>query len=162
MAMKAEKDKVVTFHYSLSDESGAPLETSREREPLAILIGHGNIIPGLEQALEHHVAGDRFDVVVPPEQAYGARREDRTQRVPKKHFRDPDHLKPGATTVLSTKDGQRVVTIVKVGSSVVDVDLNHPMAGKTLRFDIEVVDVREASAEELAHGHVHGAGGHEH
>jgi FKBP-type peptidyl-prolyl cis-trans isomerase SlyD len=160
--MQAEKDKVVTFHYHLTDEAGAAIDSSHEREPLAILFGHGAIIPGLEQALAGHVAGDRFDVAVPPEQAYGLRREDYTQRVPKKYFRDGDHLRPGMSTVLSTQDGHRSVTVLKVGSSVIDVDLNHPMAGKTLHFAIEIVEVRDATDEERAHGHVHGPGGHHH
>ncbi len=160
--MKAEKNKVVTFHYHLTDDASAVVDSSREAEPLAILFGHGAIIPGLEQAMDGHVAGDRFNVSVPPEQGYGVRREGFTQRVPKKYFRDAENLKPGMSTVLSTQEGQRPVTIVKVGSSVIDVDLNHPMAGQTLHFDIEVVDVRDATAEELAHGHVHGASGHHH
>jgi FKBP-type peptidyl-prolyl cis-trans isomerase SlyD len=160
--MQAEKDKVVTFHYRLTDEGGAEIDSSHGREPLAILFGHGAIIPGLETALGGHVAGDRFDVVVPPEEAYGLRRDDFTQRVPKKYFRDADHLAPGMRTVLRTDDGHRPVTVLKVGSSVVDVDLNHPMAGKTLNFAIELVDVRDATADELEHGHVHGAGGHHH
>jgi FKBP-type peptidyl-prolyl cis-trans isomerase SlyD len=160
--MQAEKDKVVFFHYRLKDESGVEIEDSREREPFAILFGHGNIIPGLEQAIAGHGAGDRFDVIVPPGQAYGERREDFTQRVPKKYFPNADQLKPGDMSHLRTQEGHRTVTVIKVGSSVVDVDLNHPMAGKTLHFDIEVVDVRDATEEELQHGHVHGEGGHHH
>jgi FKBP-type peptidyl-prolyl cis-trans isomerase SlyD len=160
--MQAEKDKVVTFHYQLTDDSGAEVDSSHEREPLSILFGHGAIIPGLETAIAGHAAGDRFDVVVPPEQAYGLRRENYTQRVPKKYFRDADHLQPGMNTVLKTENGHRSVTVVKVGSSVVDVDLNHPMAGKTLNFAIEVVDVRDSTQEEREHGHVHGPGGHHH
>ena len=160
--MQVDKDKVVTFHYHLTDPQGNAIDSSHEREPLAILFGHGAIIPGLEQAIAGHVAGDRFDVTVPPEQGYGARRDDHTQRVPKKYFRDADHLKPGMITVLRTEGGYRQVTVLKVGSSVVDVDLNHPMAGQTLHFAIEVVDVRDATAEELEHGHVHGPGGHDH
>jgi len=160
--MQAEKDKVVTFHYQLTDDSGAEIDSSHTREPLAILFGHGAIIPGLETAIAGHVAGDRFNVVIPPEEAYGARREDYTQRVPKKYFRAGDRLMPGMSTVLRTEDGHRSVTVVKVGSSVIDVDLNHPMAGKTLTFAVEIVDVREPSEEEVAHGHVHGPGGHHH
>jgi len=160
--MKAEKDNVVTFHYNLTDDAGTVVDSSNEREPLVILFGHGAIIPGLEKALEGHAAGDRFDVVVPPEQAYGLRRDNFTQRVPKKYFQDSERLQPGMSTVLSTQEGYRSVTVVKVGSSVIDVDLNHPMAGKTLHFAIEIVDVRQATDEEREHGHVHGAGGHHH
>lgn len=160
--MKAEKDKVVEFHYKLTDDTGALIDSSHEQEPLAILFGRGMIIPGLEQAMTGHESGDRFDVVVSPEQAYGERREGLTQRVAKKYFRDAEQLRPGMTTVLNTENGHRQVTVTKVGSSVVDVDLNHPLAGKTLRFDIEITDVRDATADELDHGHVHGPGGHHH
>lgn len=161
--MKAEKNKVVTFHYHLTDEDGAKIDSSREAEPLTVLFGHGQIIPGLEQAMEGRGPGDKFDVRVPPERGYGERREDFTQRVPKKYFQDAEHLKPGDATVLSVQGGgYRQVRVLKVGSSVIDVDLNHPMAGKTLNFDIEITDVRDASAEEVEHGHVHGAGGHHH
>jgi FKBP-type peptidyl-prolyl cis-trans isomerase SlyD len=159
--MKVEKDRVVRFHYTVSEAGGGELETSREREPLAFLAGRGGIIPGLEGAFEGKQAGDRFEATVEPDQAYGPRREGATQRIPKKHF-GKEKLVPGATVVLRTNQGPRMVVVQKVGMSVVDVDLNHPMAGKTLKFDIEVVDVREANAEEIAHGHAHGDGGHKH
>ena len=160
--MKIEKDRVVRFHYTVSEAGQAPVESSKEGgEPLPILVGHGNIIPGLENALDGHEAGDSFGVDVPAAEAYGERREGLTQRVPKKHFGE-QKLAPGQQVVLNTNFGPRAVTIEKVGLSVVDIDLNHPMAGKDLHFDIEIVEVREASAEELAHGHVHGDGGHQH
>ena len=159
--MKIEKDRVVRFHYTVSEAGQEPLETSEGREPLAILIGHGNIIPGLEKAMEGRTAGDKFDVDVVAAEAYGERREGLTQRVPKKHFQGA-RLEPGMQAVLPTNFGPRAVTIEKVGMSVVDVDLNHPMAGKDLHFAIELVEVREASAEEIEHGHVHGDGGHHH
>jgi FKBP-type peptidyl-prolyl cis-trans isomerase SlyD len=164
--MKIEKDRVVRFHYTVSESGVAEagqeaMESSREREPLAILIGHGNIIPGLEKALDGREAGERFEVDVPAADAYGERREGLTQRVPKKHF-GAQKLQPGMQVVLNTNFGPRAVTIEKVGMSVVDVDLNHPMAGKDLHFDIEVLEVREAKPEEIEHGHVHGEGGHEH
>ena len=160
--MQAEKDKVVSIHYSVSEEPGVEIETSHGRPPMAFLFGHGNIIPGLEQAIAGRAVGDTFDAVIEPEQGYGKRREDFVQRVPKKYFRDGEHLKPGMSTTLNTRDGQRSVTVLKVGSSVVDVDLNHPLAGKTLRFAVEITDVRDASEEELAHGHAHGPEGHHH
>jgi FKBP-type peptidyl-prolyl cis-trans isomerase SlyD len=151
--MKIEKDRVVRFHYTVSEVGQEPLESSKEREPLAILIGHGNIIPGLEKAMEGHEAGESFGVDVPSAEAYGEKREGLGQRVPKKHFGN-QRLVPGMQVVLNTNFGPRAVTIEKVGMSVVDVDLNHPMAGKDLHFDVEIVDVREAS--------VHGEGGHHH
>lgn len=159
--MKIENNRVVRFHYTVSEPGDEALESSREREPLAVLIGHGGIIPGLEAAMLEHVAGDRFEVTVEPEQAYGERRDGLVQRVPKKHFRQA-RLVPGQQVVLDTSMGPRAVTVVKVGATVVDVDLNHPMAGKTLQFDIEVVDVREADAAEIEHGHVHADGSHDH
>ena len=159
--MKIEKDRVVRFHYTVSEQGSEPLESSTEREPLAILAGHGNIIPGLEKAMDGHEAGDRFGVDVAAAEAYGEKREGLSQRVPKKHF-GGQRLEPGMQVVLNTNFGPRAVTIEKVGMSVVDVDLNHPMAGKDLHFDIEVVEVRQATAEELEHGHVHGDGGHQH
>lgn len=159
--MQVAKDSIVRFHYSVSEPGQPTLETSFDREPLAVLVGRGNIISGLDEALLGKSAGDRFEVTLSPEQAYGEHRDGAVQRVPKKHF-GAQRLKPGMQTLLQTKFGPRMVTVLKVGMSVVDIDLNHPMAGKTLTFDIQVEDVREASAEELAHGHAHGAGGHDH
>ena len=160
--MNIEKDSVVQFHYALSDANG-PIESSAGSDPLTVLIGHGQLIPGMENALVGRAAGDKFAVTVAPDQGYGERRDEMVQRVPKKYFHDADRLRPGMQTVLHVKDGgQRHVTVLKVGQSVIDVDLNHPMAGRTLNFEIEVVDVRAASAEELAHGHAHGPGGHHH
>ena len=159
--MKIAKDSVVRFHYTVSEQGQEALESSRDREPLAILIGHGNIIPGLETAMHDHEAGESFSVDVDAADAYGEHREGLTQRVPKKHF-GAQKLEPGMQVMLQTNFGPRAVTIQKVGMSVVDVDLNHPMAGKALHFDVEIVEVREATTEELQHGHVHGDGGHQH
>lgn len=159
--MKIEKDRVVRFHYTVSEAGQEPLESSKEREPLAILVGHGNIIPGLEQAMDGREAGESFSVDVAAADAYGERRDGMTQRVPKKHF-GAEKLAPGMQVVLNTNFGPRAVTVEKVGMSVVDVDLNHPMAGKDLHFDVEIVEVREASEVEIEHGHVHGDGGHQH
>lgn len=159
--MKIEKNTVVRFHYSVAEAGQAEIESSKDRDPLVILFGHGNIIPGLEQALEGREAGDSFVVDVSAADAYGEHRDGLTQRISKKHFGD-QRLAPGQQVVLQTNFGPRAVTVQKVGLSVVDVDLNHPMAGKDLHFEIEVLDVREASAEEIDHGHVHGEGGHHH
>ena len=162
--MNVEANKVVSFHYSVSDGGETPVDSSRERgEPLTVLIGHGNIIPGLEKALIGHAVGDRLEVSVAPGEGYGERRADFVQRVPKKYFQHPEQLQPGMATVLQTKEsGPRMVVVLKVGSSVIDVDLNHPLAGKTLAFDVEITAVRDASEEEIAHRHAHGAGGHDH
>jgi FKBP-type peptidyl-prolyl cis-trans isomerase SlyD len=159
--MKIAENSVVHFHYTVSEPGLAAIESSRGSEPLAVLIGHGGIIPGLEAAMKDREAGDKFELTVTPEQAYGERREGLIQRVPRKHFKNAK-LMPGMQVVLPTEAGPRPMTVKKVGISVVDVDLNHPMAGKTLNFDVEIVDVREASDEEKQHGHVHGDGGHQH
>jgi FKBP-type peptidyl-prolyl cis-trans isomerase SlyD len=161
--MSDAPQQVIRFHYSVAEAGQPPTESSRDGgEPIAALIGAGNIIPGLEKALIGKNVGERFEVVVPAAEAYGERNEALTQRVPKKYFPTNVTLRPGLTVMLQTQQGPRPVTVLKIGMSVIDVDLNHPMAGKDLSFDIEIVEVREASAEELAHGHVHGEGGHHH
>jgi len=160
--MKIENNVVVRFHYTVAEAGDAEVENSRIGDPVAILIGHKNILPGVENALIGHEAGDRFEVTVSPEEGYGLHRDGMTQRLSKKVFPKGQPLQPGAQIVLKTDHGPRMVTVQKVGMTVVDVDLNHPLAGKTLNFDIEVIDVREGSAEEIAHGHVHGDGGHAH
>lgn len=159
--MNIEKDHVVRLHYSVSEAGGDAIESSRDREPLSVLIGHNAIIPGLEAALLGRAAGERFDVTVTPDQAYGDRRPGMVQRIPRKHFKD-QKLVVGMQIVVPTQMGPRPVTVEKIGLSVVDVDLNHPMAGKSLSFAVEVVDVREATADEKEHGHVHGEGGVQH
>ncbi len=154
--MKASKDTVITLHYDLTSE-GEAVESSRDHEPLQVLLGRGQLIEGLEEAIDGHDAGDTFDVELTPEQAYGERRANAVQRVPKKYFINGKRLKPGMTTVLTLKEGgQRAVTVHKVGMTTIDVDTNHPLAGKALAFAVELVDVREATPEEIEHGHVHG------
>lgn len=165
--MRAEKDSVVSFHYSVRDANDAaaePFDDSHKRgEPMLALLGHGQLVPGVERALTGREAGEKFGIDIPPEDGYGERQEGLLQRVPKKYFRDAQRLKPGMTTVLQTRDGgQRLVTVHKVGMSSIDVDHNHPLAGKTLHFDVEITDVRAAAPEEIAHGHAHAAGAHAH
>lgn len=163
--MQVENGKVAVFHYVVR-EADAPadavdVDSSRDRgEPLAVMVGRGGLIAGVEKALRGKSAGDRFEVRVAPDDGYGVRNENAVQRVPKKFFAAPERLRAGQTTTLSTRDGDRPVTVLKVGMSVVDVDVNHPLAGKTLAFDIEMMDVREPTEDELAHGHAHGADGH--
>jgi FKBP-type peptidyl-prolyl cis-trans isomerase SlyD len=155
--MQAAKDTVVVIHYLLHVD-GTQVENSRDGDqPLHVLLGHGQLIPGLEKAIEGRAAGDMFSIELAPDEAYGERKDNAIQRVPKKYFHNGARLKPGMTTVLALREGgQRAVTVHKVGMSTVDVDTNHPMAGKTLNFDVEIVEVREPSAEELQHGHAHG------
>ncbi|MCB1705975.1 MAG: peptidylprolyl isomerase [Halioglobus sp.] len=155
-------ETVVNFHYTLSDESGKELETSRGGDPATYLHGANNIIPGLESEMAGKDAGDSFTATVSPEQGYGLRDPDRVQRVPIKHLAFKGKLRPGAVVQLSTSEGMRAVTVVKAGRHTADIDTNHPLAGQTLVFDIEILETRNASAEELSHGHVHGPGGHHH
>jgi FKBP-type peptidyl-prolyl cis-trans isomerase SlyD len=161
--MKAGKDKVVALHYTLH-VNGEKVESSHDNgEPLWVLLGHGQLIAGLEKALEDHAAGDEVQATIAPADGYGERQEGMIQRVPKKYFQDAKHLKPGMTTVLALKEGgHRAVTVQKVGMSTVDVDLNHPMAGKTLDFAVSIQEVREATEEEVKHGHAHPPGSAEH
>ena len=160
--MNIEDKKVVSFHYTLCDEHGEQLESSREGDPMTYLHGDGNIIPGLEKALVGKVAGDQFEVNVEPAEAYGERNENGIQRIPAKHFKQAGRLEPGQVVAFQTKQGPRRVTVVKVGRFNVDIDTNHPMAGLSLTFDVEVTDIRDATAEEVKHGHVHGPGGIDH
>ncbi|HET9818507.1 MAG TPA: peptidylprolyl isomerase [Rhodanobacteraceae bacterium] len=165
--MPATKDSVVSFHYSVRDAADAaaePLDDSRKRgEPMWALLGHGQLVPGVEKALAGREAGETFEVDIEPADAYGAYQEDLLQRVPKKYFQEAQRLKPGDTVVLQTRDGgQRQVTVRKIGMTTIDVDHNHPLAGKVLHFDIEVVAVRAATPEEVAHGHAHPGDGHVH
>jgi FKBP-type peptidyl-prolyl cis-trans isomerase SlyD len=160
--MTIGKNKVVEFHYSLSNESGDPLDSSRERQPMAYLHGAGNIIPGLEKAMAGRVAGDHFEVTVAPEEAYGVRNEGNVQRIPLKRLGQLARPRPGQVLSLQTQQGPVQVTVVKVGRFNVDVDANHPLAGQVLNFEVDVVSVRDATPEELSHGHAHGPGGHHH
>ena len=160
--MQAGRDSVVLFHYDVSDDSGKALESSRDGDGIAVILGYGNVVPGVETALEKRTVGETFRVTVPPEQGYGFRLKNRVQRVSKKYLTGKGKPKVGGQVTLRLPDGLRLATVLKVGGSIIDVDLNHPMAGLTLIFDIEVLDVRAAEPEEIAHGHVHGTGGHHH
>jgi len=158
--MPIEKNQVVLFHYSVSDEQGNVIENSRDGAPSAYLHGHGGIVRGLEEALEGRDAGESFSVTVSPDKAYGPRKENAIQRVPIKHLMGARRWKAGMIAQVQTEQGARHVVVAKVGHKFADIDTNHPMAGKTLTFDIEIIEVRAASQEEIAHGHAHGPGGH--
>jgi len=160
--MTISSNKVVSFHYTLSNAAGEVMESSREQAPMTYLHGSGHVIKGLESALEGKGAGDIFQVVLQPADAYGEKKTANMQRISAKHFTHAKDLKPGQVVGLQTRQGPVQVTIVKVGRFNIDVDANHPLSGQVLTFDIEVVEVRDATAEEKSHGHVHGAGGVEH
>lgn len=164
--MSISADKVVSFHYNLKGADGTLLETSYDSDPTLYLHGHRNILEALESELESRVVGDKIEVTLAPEQAYGERKEGAVQRIPIKHLHNhavlKNKLKAGSRVSVNTQHGPWEAVVLKVGKFNVDIDSNHPLAGKTLSFEIEVIDVRDATAEELAHGHAHGAGGHHH
>jgi FKBP-type peptidyl-prolyl cis-trans isomerase SlyD len=160
--MAITNKSVVSFQYTLYNSDGEALETSAANEPSVYLHGANNIIRGLEAAMAGREAGEKFEVELSPEQAYGPRLESQEQRVPVKHLLYRGKLKAGMTVQLNTDQGRRSVTVRKVGRHSADIDGNHPLAGLPLRFAITIVDIRPATAEELAHGHAHGPGGHEH
>lgn len=155
-------DKVVSFHYKLSDAGGTINESSEGGSPVVYLHGHSAIVPGLETQLAGKKSGEKFTATVPPEQGYGERNENAVQRVPRKHLATRGPLEVGQMVVVNTREGGRQARVLKVGHFNVDLDLNHPLAGKTLTFEIEIVEVRDATQEELTHGHAHGPGGHGH
>ena len=160
--MKVNTNTVVSFHYRLKQYQGDDIEETYGGDPVVYLHGHKNIPLGVEEGLEGREAGEQFNLVVPPELAYGLKQENGLKRVPLKHLRC--HGKPtvGHVAQVNTDAGPRQVIIRKLGKFNADVDFNHPLAGQTLEFDIEVIDVRDATDEELGHGHAHGPGGHHH
>jgi FKBP-type peptidyl-prolyl cis-trans isomerase SlyD len=160
--MQIAANCVVSIHYTLTDEAGAVLDSSSGGDPLAYLHGAGNIIPGLEKALEGKQAGDKLDVIVQPEDGYGVRDEGLVQQVPRRAFQGVRDIKPGMRFNANTGQGAAQVTVTQVQGDMVTIDGNHALAGVTLKFSVEVSKVREATAEELMHGHVHGPGGHHH
>ncbi len=163
--MDIAKNSVVQFHYRLREEGvEQELETSFGGNPSAYLHGHNNIIKGLERQMLGHKMGDIFSVDVAAKEAYGERKEGQQQRVPIKHLliKKKTKLHVGQIVNIQTDHGSHAATVLKVGKFNVDVDTNHPLAGKNLSFDIEIIDIRPATEEELAHKHAHGVGGHQH
>ena len=154
--MNITKNKVAAIHYTLRDSSGNVLDSSQGSDPLYYLHGANNLIPGMEEGLEGSVKGDHLQLDVTPEKGYGKRDPQLVEAVPIRVF-GGQPLEVGMQ--FETNEGQ-VVTITEVGPETVTVDANHPLADQNLYFDVEVLDVRDATAEELAHGHVHGPGGH--
>ena len=160
--MKIQKGKVVSMHYALRDATGEILDSSEGQAPLDYLHGYGNIIAGLEKVLENKEAGEKLNAVIPPEEGYGIREEALVKTVPLSNFKDPNAVEVGAQFQAETSQGLRLATVTQVDDQNVTVDLNHPLADLTLNFDIDIVAVREATEEELDHGHVHGPEGHGH
>jgi len=156
------KDSVVSFHYRLSEAGGEPFENSEDADPVLYLHGHSGMLKGLEEGLEGRSAGETLSISVSPEKGYGERREGAQQRVPIKHVRTKGKLKVGMLVQINTKEGAQEAIVLKVGLKNIDIDSNHPLAGKSLEFEVDIVSVRAATSDELAHGHAHGAGGHQH
>ncbi|GAA0259485.1 FKBP-type peptidyl-prolyl cis-trans isomerase [Rhodanobacter caeni] len=160
--MQIAQNAVAAFHYTLTDDEGQVIDSSKGREPLTYLHGGGQIVPGLEKQMEGRGAGDKFTADVSPEEGYGVHHAELLQEVPREAFQGVDDIQPGMQFQGRGPQGEINVTVTKVEDGKVFIDGNHPLAGKTLHFDIEVTHVREATGEELAHGHVHGEGGHHH
>lgn len=162
MADNISNDKVVTMHYTLRDKEDNVLDQSVGGEPLAYLHGHRNIIPGLETQLSQKQTGDKLKVHVTPAEGYGEYDPEKKFQIDRRQLGDV-HIEPGMALELHADDGDTMVAmVVGVNEKAIEVDANHPMAGQDLFFEVEIVGIREATKEEIAHGHVHGPGGHHH
>lgn len=160
--MLIEKDKVVGFHYRLYEEGEVLEDSYQDGQPVLYLQGHNGILDALEGELAGKQVGDKVDITLTAEQAYGVRNPDAVERIPLKYLLEKKKPKKDQIVRVNTQNGPKEVVVLKVGRFNVDVDTNHPLAGKTLRFDIEITEVRDPTEEELSHGHAHGAGGHQH
>lgn len=157
--MKITQNTVVVMHYAVSDSEGTLIDSSYDHQPMAIIQGSGYLIPGLEEALIDHQAGDKFEVSVSSEQAYGPRHDEYVQTVPKEVMQGVEELAIGTQLRATTDEGEQTVIVIDMNDTEVTVDGNHPLAGIDLSFDVEILEVREATEDELKHGHVHGEGG---
>ena len=160
--MQISKDSVVSMAYTLTNDEGQVIDTSAGGEPLVYLHGAQNIIPGLENALVGKEVGDKLTVNVVAADGYGEYNPELVQVVSKHLFGGVENIEAGMQFHAQTDYGMQVVTVAAVEGDEITVDGNHPLAGQNLNFDVEIMDIREASSEELEHGHVHGAGGHQH
>lgn len=160
--MQVAESCVVSIHYRLTNDRGEVLDSSEGREPLTYLQGRGNIIAGLENALIGKSAGDKLEVRVAPAEGYGERDAQLVQTVPRRSFQGVKDIQVGMRFTAQGPKGPQNIVVTRMASDMVTVDGNHPLAGEHLNFAVEITDVRTASEEELAHGHVHGPGGHHH
>ena len=162
--MEIGNNKVATIHYELKNGEGQVLDSSAGREPLVYIQGIGMLIPGLEAKLSGQKAGDKVNAVIEPKDGYGDYQDANVHVVPKAGFQSEgdESLQVGMRVQVDTSQGQTIALVTKIEGDDVTLDLNHPLAGQTLHFAVEVVEVREATEEELSHGHVHGPGGHQH
>ena len=158
-----KQNSVVTMHYELKDDQGEVLDSSKGQDPLVYLHGAGNIIIGLEEELFGKSVGDQIEAVISPEKGYGMPVEALVQTVPKEAFGEEiDKVEVGMRFQAETEQGPVPVVVTGMDGATVTVDGNHPLAGKELHFNVSIAEVRDASAEEIEHGHVHGSGGHQH
>lgn len=155
MSLMIGKNAVVGINYTLTNDAGEVMDTSEGRGPLTYLHGANNLIPGLEKELEGKTTGQSFKVTIPPAEAYGESNPEMVQTLPKEMFKGVDNIEPGMGFTAQGPQGQQHIVVTAVDGDQVTVDANHPMAGKTLHFDVEIISVRDASAEEIEHGHVH-------
>lgn len=163
--MKISKGTVVQFHYRIKDLDGTEIESNFNAQSVAYLHGYNNMMPGIEKSLESMSKTDLLEVELEAAETYGEILADSQQRISIKHLLSAEKKtkwKAGMTAVVNSDEGQREVTILKVGKFMVTIDSNHPLAGKTLNFELQVEDVRAATDEEIEHGHAHGNGGHHH
>lgn len=155
--MTIAKDKVVSINYTLKDDQGDVLDSSEGGDPLSYLHGAGNIVAGLESALEGRTVDEELSVVVAPQDGYGDRDESLITVMSKENFEDPDRIQEGDEFEADSDEGDYVVTVTSVDEESVTVDGNHPLAGISLHFQVKITGIRDATKEELEHGHVHGA-----
>jgi FKBP-type peptidyl-prolyl cis-trans isomerase SlyD len=163
--MKISKGTVVQFYYRIKDLDGKEIESNFNDQAVAYLHGYNNMMPGIEKSLESMSKGDLLEAELEAAETYGEIQADSEQRISVKHLLSAEKKpkwKAGMTAVVNSEQGQREVTLIKVGKFMVTIDTNHPLAGQTLQFEFQVEDVRAATDEEIEHGHAHGAGGHHH
>ncbi len=160
--MQIAENKVVSIHYTLKDPAGQVIDSSEGQDPLTYLHGASNIIPGLEKELVGKAVGDKLNVTVQPEEGYGQSHPEMVQEVPRNAFQGVDEIQVGQRFEAESNQGPISVVVTAVTEETVTVDGNHPLAGMVLSFDVEIMEIRDASEEELSHGHAHGPGGHHH
>ncbi len=160
--MTVKQDSVVTLHYTLKDDGGEVIDSSASGAPLSYLHGHGHLIAGLERELHGKSAGDKLTVTIAPADGYGEYDKTLVEQIPRRALKGISSIKVGMRLRTQTAQGLRTAIVTRVVGDIVTLDANHPLAGKSLNFEVEITDVRDATEEELSHGHVHGPGGHDH
>lgn len=161
--MPIAQNKIVTFNYTLKDDTGNVLDSTDGSTPFSFLSGNGQILPKLENAMDGMLVGSKKNVKISAPDAYGTYNENAVQQVDRTNFPENADLQPGMQFVANSPEGNQMPFIIsEVQENNIKIDFNHPLAGKNLEFDVELIDIRDATAEEIAHGHAHGAGGHNH